>query len=293
MINQLLRLFLGQCSFLQVALQVDVEEGGDASDGHGGAVLGLDRCQIAEVEPLYRFLCVIGRFGDVEAVDFGHLLHAFEGTDLFRNLFALADDIVGHGAVATVGKIIFLLFDQIVDAIESYAAVVADNSSAAVGVGQAGDDVAVAGCLHFGCISVEHSLVVRLVIFGKDLVELVIDVVAVGFGGFFRHLDAAIGHEGALQGLVRLEADDLFQILEGRINIAGSVGGESGNNFRFAVEDAAFGAFLFLESLYLCPEFVGALGRSFQKGFVAIIGCVVVLDKVADVDVVLPVCSFE
>ena len=39
-------------------------------------------------------------------------------------------------------------------------------------------------------------------------------MVAVVLGCLLRHLDAAIGHEGALQGLVGLQADYLLRLLK-------------------------------------------------------------------------------
>ena len=137
MVDQLLGLALGQGAVVEVALDVDVQEGGDAADAHGRAVLGLDGGQVAEVEPLDGLLGVFGRLGDVVAVNFGHLLHPLEGADLPGDLLPQADDVVGHGAVAAVGKVVLLGLDQVVDAVEGDAAVIADDAAAAVGVGQA------------------------------------------------------------------------------------------------------------------------------------------------------------
>jgi hypothetical protein len=55
MVDEFLRFGLGQHAGLEVALDIDVEEGGDAADRHGGAVLLLHRGEIAEIEPLHRF----------------------------------------------------------------------------------------------------------------------------------------------------------------------------------------------------------------------------------------------
>ena len=45
---------------------------------------------------------------------------------------------------------------------------------------------------------------------GKDLVQLLAGLVAVGGAGLLRHLDAAVGHESTLEGLVGLQAHDLL-----------------------------------------------------------------------------------
>jgi len=81
-VDQLLGLALGQGAVRQIALDVDIQEGGDAAHAHGSAVLGLDGGQVAEVQPLAGFLGVLGGLGDVAAVGLGHLLHALQGADL-------------------------------------------------------------------------------------------------------------------------------------------------------------------------------------------------------------------
>ena len=101
-VDKLLCFLLGDLAGLEVALDVDVEEGRDAAHGHGGTVLGLDGGKVAEVEPLDCLMGIGCRLGDVVAIDLGHLLHALEGTDLLCNLLALADDVVEHRAVAAV-----------------------------------------------------------------------------------------------------------------------------------------------------------------------------------------------
>ena len=57
-VDELLRLRLGERAAREVALDIDIEEGRDAPDAHRCAVLRLDRCEIGEVEPLHRLTCV-------------------------------------------------------------------------------------------------------------------------------------------------------------------------------------------------------------------------------------------
>ena len=204
-VDQLLSLGLGQGAVVQIALDIDIQEGGDAAHAHGSAVLGLDGGQIAEVEPLYCFPGILRGLG--------HLLHALQGTDLAGDLLAQADHVVGHGAVAAVGKVLLLELDQCIDAVQGHAAVVAHDAAAAVSVRQAGDDVGMAGRLHLRGVGIKHSLIVGAGVVGKDLVQLGAGLVAVGGAGLLCHLDAAVGHEGALEGLVGLQTHDLLQIL--------------------------------------------------------------------------------
>ena len=78
-VDQLLRLRLGERALGEVALEVDVEEGGGAAERHGRAVLLLDRGQVGEVQPLDRLPRGAGRAGDVVAVGRRHLLAARPG----------------------------------------------------------------------------------------------------------------------------------------------------------------------------------------------------------------------
>ena len=290
-VDELLGLGLGDFAGLEVALDVDVQEGGDAAHGHGGAVLGLDGGEVAEVEPLDGLGGVGGRLGDVVAVDLGHLLHALQGADLLGDLLALTDDGVGHGAVTAVGQVLLLAGDEAVDAVEGNAAVVADDAAAAVGVGQAGDDVGVAGGAHLGGVRVKDALVVGLVVLVEDLVELVVHVEAVVLGRLLGHLNAAVGHEGALQGLVGLQADDLLELLGVLADVAGAVGGQAADDLGLALQHAVVGALLGLELLDLAPQGVGGVGRAGEEGVVTRVLGVVALDEVADVDVVHPVAT--
>ena len=94
-VDKLLSLFLCQGALLEVALNIDIQEGRDSADAHSCAVLCLDRGEVAEVEPLNGFLSVFGRRGDIEAVDLSHLLHALESADLLGDLLSEADMLLG------------------------------------------------------------------------------------------------------------------------------------------------------------------------------------------------------
>ena len=293
MVDQLLRLALGQGAVVEVALDINVKESGHAANGHGSAVLGLDGGQIAEVEPLDSLLGVGGRLGDVEAVGGSHLLHALEGRDLHGDLLALADDLLGHGAVTAVGKVILLGLDEVVDAVQCHTAVVADNAAAAVGVGQTGDDMAVAGLLHLGGVGIKHSLIVGAAVFGENLVQLLAGLVAVGRAGLLRHLDAAVGHEGTLERLVGLQADNLFKVLQLGVDVAGAVGGQAGNDLGLHIQNAALGALGLLQLLQSAPQLVGSVSRTGEEALIAVIGGVVLLDEVTRIDFLFPDAAFK
>ena len=127
--------------FCEVALEIDVEEGRDAAERHGRAILFLHSGEVAEVEPLHGFLGGARRPGDVEAVLGGHLLELAERADLLAQLFAVADDLVGRPLAVERRLLGLLALDQPVDAVERDPAVIADDPAAAVSVGKAGQDV--------------------------------------------------------------------------------------------------------------------------------------------------------
>ena len=56
--------------FGQVALNVDVEEGGDTPETHGSAVLALDRGEVAEIGPLDGFLGIVTIKHIIDEVEF-------------------------------------------------------------------------------------------------------------------------------------------------------------------------------------------------------------------------------
>ena len=62
----------------------------------------------------------------------------------------------------------------------------------------------------------------------------------------------------------------------------------TGYNLGVHIQYAALGALFFLQFLQLSPKLIGRFGRSFQKCLVAIIRGVVILNKIACVDVIAP-----
>ena len=292
-VNQLLRLGLGDDAVFEVTLDINVEEGGDTADRHCSAVLGLDGGQIAEVQPLERFVRVAGGLGDVVAVGRGHDLHVLQGVHLQGDFLTLTDNVVGHRAVAAVGEIMLLFSNQHVDAVQRNTAIVAHDTAAAIGVRQTGDDVGLAGRTHFRRVCHEDRVGVRQVIFGEDLVQFGSGGVAVLGAGLFRHADAAERHESALQRLVRLKTHDLLQILQVFVDVAGLMGSQGRNNLGVHIQDAALGAFFLLQLLQSAPQLVGRFGRADQEGFVTVVRLIVLLDKVANVDFFLPDGTLE
>ena len=140
-VDDFLGVFLGDDASGEVALEVAIEEGGQAADGHCGAILGLNGCQVAEVGPLYCLVSGLSRLGDVEAVGLSHLLELLQGLDLLGVLLAEACPVLREASICDgiAGSLLFL--DQVIHTIKGYAAVVTDDAATAVCIRQAGDDV--------------------------------------------------------------------------------------------------------------------------------------------------------
>ena len=292
-VHEFLGFLFGEDSLLHVAVDVDVEERGYATHAHCRTVLRLDGGEVAEVQPLHGLACVPCGLRNVVAVNLRHFLHALERLDLFGEFLALAHDFFGHVGLVGEGLVGHLLLDEVVNTVEGHAAVVAHDSTAAVGVGEARDDVGLTGCAHCRGVRVEHALVVRLVVVRENVVQFCARGVAVVLAGFLGHLDAAERHERALQGLVRLEAHNLFQILRAFADVAGGVARERRYHVGIHVEHAALRDFLLLQFLDLVPELGGGGGRAHEERLVPVVGLVVLLDEHADVDFFFPALADE
>src|SRR5262249_31224737 len=77
-VDDLLRLLFCENSGFEIALEVNVEEGGNPTDRHRGSVLLLHCREIGKVKPLYCLLSSARRDRDVIAIGRGHLLQFFQ-----------------------------------------------------------------------------------------------------------------------------------------------------------------------------------------------------------------------
>ena len=278
-IDELLCFLLGEGAFLEVTLDVDIEEGGHTTNGHRCTVLGLDRCEVTEVEPLNSFLRVLRRSGNVITVALCHLLHLLEGTNLIGDLLSLTDDVIGHGAVTGVGIICHLLLDQEIDTVESNSSVVADDTATAVGIWKTGEDLVMTNLHHLRCVRIENALVVGLVVLGEDLVKLRIRCVTVGGASLLCHLDTTVRHECSLQWLISLKTYDLLEILLCLVDVCCAVSGDAGNDLGLHIEHAALCTLFLLKCLNLVPELIGRLCRAGKEAGITVVCSVVLLDE--------------
>ena len=143
LVNEFLRLLLGQHPFLEVSFNEYVEEGADAAYGHCGAVLVLDCGEVGEVDELHRLTGVLRRPGHVETVGCAHLHEVLQGVYLLADFLALPYAFFRNFLDIKSVEEAFLLFYEVVHTVECHSSVIADYASPAVCVRKTGDDVGV------------------------------------------------------------------------------------------------------------------------------------------------------
>ena len=288
-VHQLLGALLGEDAGGQVPLEVDVQEGAHPAQAHGRAVLLLDGAEVAKVQPLHRLAGIGGGAADVEAVQFGHACQLVQKVNLPPHFLDEADDFVGHGLGVQLGHVLALFFHQFVHAVKGHPAVVADDTAPAVGVGQAGDEAAVAGGAGLGAVDPEHAVVV-----GGAVAELFLDFVRefipVGLAGAAGHADPAEGVDAPLQRLVGLQAHDELVLF---VQIPGGEGQKAHHRFGVHLQNAALFPLGGHQSLQLFHQPLGAAGGTGEKLVVTCIRFVVFFDKIPNVDFLLPRAGHE
>ncbi|MNZ84491.1 hypothetical protein D3C78_1032500 [compost metagenome] len=212
MVINLLSFFLCQSAFVNIPFEIDIKEGGDASEAHRCAVLLFNRCQIAEVQPLHSLFRVLSGLGNIIAVCGGHPLQLIQRSNLLRMLLALSDDGFRHFGLFCQLDICFFRLNETIDPVQSYAAVISDNTSPPVSIRQASNDSGFASITHICRISVENTLVMRLANIREQSHDLIRQFEAIGLAGILHHSNSAIRLNGALERLIRLNADDLLQL---------------------------------------------------------------------------------
>ena len=104
-------------------------------------------------------------------------------------------------------------FNQAVDAVERQAAVVANDTSAGIVVGQTREETERTEAADFFSVNVEYAVVVSLAVVGEDVLHSWIYFLAILCAGFFNHLDAAERLDGTLEEFVGLQTHDEFVLL--------------------------------------------------------------------------------
>ena len=138
---------------------------------------------------------------------------------------------------------------------------------------------------HLRGVGVEYACIMCLSMFCKKFNDFRINLVAVVLAGLYCHADAAVWLQGALKRLVCLKTNDGLLFF---IQIARTMRGDGGNDLCIHIQHAALCTFLLGKVHDLGPEVLGILRWSLKEVVISVIGGVVLLDEVADIDLTLP-----
>ena len=150
-------------------------------------------------------------------------------------------------------KVIMLLLNQEINTIKSNTAVIANDTSAAIGVRKSGNDLVVTCFLHLRCIDIKHTLIMCFVIFCKNLMQFFTWLIPISCTSLFCHLNTTIRHESSLKRFISLKADNFFKILQLFTDISRAISSKTGNNLCLHIKYAAFCTFFLLKLLQLAP----------------------------------------
>ena len=135
----------------------------------------------------------------------------------------------------------------------------------------------------------EYAVVVGLVVL-ELLLNLGRNLVAVLLARITDHTHAAERIACTLERLIGLQADDNLVVL---VEIARAEGRDSDNGLCVDITDTALFALLREQCIELLTQRSRACGSRSQKSAVTIIRDVILLDKVADIDLVFPVAAIK
>ena len=124
----------------------------------------------------------------------------------------MPNDFIGRPHVVDLRAFCALGFDEAIDPVEGHAAIVADDTAAAVGIRKTGDDAGPAAIHDLRRVGVEHAVIVRFAVFRESLVNARIRFETAGLQPCLYHSQAAEREDGALEGLVGLKSDDDFVV---------------------------------------------------------------------------------
>ena len=296
-VDDFLSVGLGDLAGLQVALEVHVEEGGDAAERHCGAVLALDGSEVAHVGPLHCFLSGLRWAGQVKTILVTEVDQLLQGLDLFVMLFAEADPVLdlrlGEVVAVRHGILVALLeLDQGVHTVQCHTTVIADDAAAAVGIRQTGEDLVVAGYLDLLGVHAEDAVVVGLAILGEDLLDFRIRLLAGFLDGLLDHTPAAVRHHGTLARNIGLQTDNHIVDFR-RVDVAGAECVDASRGVGVDVVDALLALYCQIVVIEVLPQVLGLLGGVSQERLIALIRRIVLLNKVTDINVLLPVALSE
>ena len=182
--------------------------------------------------------------------------------------------------------------NQLVDTVQSHTTVVADDAATAVSIRQTGQNLVVAGDLDVLGVHTEHAVIVGLAVLGEDLLDLRIRLLAGFLDGLLDHTPAAVRHHSALAGHVGLQTNDHIVDFRG-VDVASREGVDASRGVGVHVVDALLALYSQVVVVEVLPQVLRLLSGRSQEALITLVRGVVLLDEVADVDILLPVALGE
>ncbi|MNC04988.1 hypothetical protein D3C75_524430 [compost metagenome] len=195
-----------------------------------------------------------------------HLLQFTECTNLFGKFFTKTDNVICQGIHFKIRKILFLFFDQEVNAVKSYTTVVTDDAAAAVSIRKTCDDTGFTNSSHFGSICIKYALVMRFADVREHINNALRKFEAISFGGIDHHLDSAKRLNGTFERRISLNADDLFLVF---VNVTRLVRYDCGYCVNIHIQYAAISNFLLGHFGNNLPKFSSVVSRTCKEVFLA------------------------
>ena len=196
-VNNFLNLRLSKGTTSKIALCIDVQEGGVATNGHCSTILLFNSSKIAQVEPLNSLFEVLSRATQIKAINLTKLLELLKSTNLLGKLLAVTNGLLVHDRAGAI-FLICLIGNQSVNTVESHTTIVADDTTAAICIRQTGNDVGVTAFTHVLGVDIKNASVVSLATIGVEVNNLWVNLVAVGLASSHCHTNATVYHKGAL-----------------------------------------------------------------------------------------------
>lgn len=128
---------------------------------------------------------------------------------------------------------------------------------------------------------------------GVALDNVLVDLVAVLAGSLASDADTTVDVQRALERLVGLEANNGLLVAMGIIDVASGVAHDTRDGLGVHIEDTTLLALLKQQVENLAPQLLGTLGRTYEERLIALVGGVVLLDEVSDVNFSRPDAFLE
>ena len=261
LVDQFLCAFLSQKTVLNISFEVNIKERANAAERHCCTVLLFVCGKVCKIDPLNSLVCIGSRAGNITAVKCCHLFELAQKADLLEELFGLTNGLLVHTLFAELFFIFGLFFNQKINAVKCYSAVVADDTATAVSIRQTGQNAGFTHSAHGIGINMENTVVMRGAITERGF-DFFGKLSAVCLASTACHTNATKGVDTAHKGGGSLQTYNEFILA---VKITRRIRNKRGNCLGVNINNTALFA-LFLQFFFqFRHQATCALGGSCQK----------------------------